>query len=96
MRSVRDFLRAVSTIVPEFTTHWSNDIVKSQKVGQTTPDLYELVEHFRDHQREGSIDRRLRYVTPRPGQKSGTPHDFSEPAKNTPLVKTTPVYAILG
>ena len=54
-RSVRDFLRAVSTIAPEFATYWSNDILKAQRAGQparlTTPDLYEIVEHFRDHRR---------------------------------------------
>jgi hypothetical protein len=26
--SVRDFLQAISTIVPEFATDWSNDIAK--------------------------------------------------------------------
>ena len=66
-RSVRDFLRAVSTTAPEFATYWSNDILKSQRAGQqtgqaagqqagqqagqTAPDLYEIVEHFRDHRR---------------------------------------------
>jgi hypothetical protein len=50
-RSVRDFLRAVSNTDSEFATYWSNDISKSQKANQTTPDLYEIVEHFRDHRR---------------------------------------------
>jgi hypothetical protein len=50
-RPVRDFLRAVSTTAPEFAIYWSNDIAKSEKAKQITPDLYEIVEHFRDHRR---------------------------------------------
>jgi hypothetical protein len=54
-RPVRDFLRAVSILAPEFATYWSNDILKSQQAGQqagqTALDLYVIVEHFRDHRR---------------------------------------------
>jgi hypothetical protein len=49
IRPVRDFLRAVATIIPEFSTYWINDIAKAQ--GQNVPDLYRIVELFRDHRR---------------------------------------------
>ena len=48
-RPVRDFLRAVATVIPEFSTYWINDIAKTQ--GQNAPDLYRIVELFRDHRR---------------------------------------------
>jgi hypothetical protein len=48
-RAVRDLLRAVSSIIPEFSTYWVNDINKTG--GQDAPDLYRIMELFRDHQR---------------------------------------------
>lgn len=54
-RAVRDFLRAVATIIPEFSTYWINDIAKAQ--GQNIPDLYRMVELFRDHRRHLITER---------------------------------------
>jgi hypothetical protein len=54
-RAVRDFLRAVSTIIPEFSTYWVNDIAKTG--GQDGPDLYRMVELFRDHRRHLAVEK---------------------------------------
>jgi hypothetical protein len=54
-RAVRDFLRAVSTIIPEFSTYWVNDMAKAGC--QDGPDLYRMVELFRDHQRHLAIEK---------------------------------------
>ena len=51
VRPVRDFLRAVSTISPEFSTYWINDTTKAQKERKDTPDLYRIVELSGDHRR---------------------------------------------
>ena len=50
-RAVRDFLRAVSTITPEFSIYWINDILKMQETGQNPPDLFRMVEYYRNHRR---------------------------------------------
>ncbi len=76
-RSVRDFLRAVSTTAPEFATYWSNDIAKSQKANQTTPDLYEIVEHFRDHRRHLAATEKAQSVA------------FATDAPSEPVPRTT-------
>jgi hypothetical protein len=54
-RAVRDFLRAVSTIIPEFSTYWVNDMAKAG--GQDAPDLYRMVELFRDHRRHLAVEK---------------------------------------
>lgn len=54
-RAVRDFLRAVSSIIPEFSTYWVNDIAKAG--GQDAPDLYRMVELFRDHRRHLAVEK---------------------------------------
>jgi len=54
-RAIRDFLRAVSTIIPEFSTYWINDIAKTG--AQAGPDLYRMVELFRDHRRHLAIEK---------------------------------------
>jgi len=48
------------SIIPEFSTYWINDIAKTG--AQAGPDLYRIVELFRDHRRhlaveEGHISR---------------------------------------
>jgi hypothetical protein len=53
--AMRDFLRAVSTIIPEFSTYWVNDIAKSG--GQDGSDLYRMVELFRDHRRHLAVEK---------------------------------------
>jgi hypothetical protein len=72
-RAVRDFLRAVSTIIPEFSTYWVNDIAKTG--GQDGPDLYRMVELFRDHRRHLAIEKghvsRSTFTTTFQGQGQG-------------------------
>jgi hypothetical protein len=53
---VRDLLRAVSSIIPEFSTYWVNDINKTG--GQDASNLYRIVELFRDHQRHLAVEKR--------------------------------------
>jgi hypothetical protein len=43
-RAVRDFVRAVATIIPESSIYWTNDISKAKDLGQNAPDLYRIVE----------------------------------------------------
>jgi hypothetical protein len=71
VRAVRDFLRAVATIIPEFSTYWINNIAKAQD--QNVPDLYRMVELFRDHRRhltteEGQISHSI-FATTVQGQQ---------------------------
>jgi hypothetical protein len=54
-RAVRDFLRAVSSIIPEFSTYWVNDMAKED--GQDAPDLYRMVELFRDQRRHLAVEK---------------------------------------
>ena len=56
-RAVRNFLRAVSTIIPEFPTYWINDISKTKKLGQNLPDLFRIVELFRNHRRHLAAEK---------------------------------------
>jgi transposase InsO family protein len=87
VRAVRDFLRAVSTIIPEFSTYWVNDIAKTG--GQDGPDLYRMVELFRDHRRhlaieKGHVSRSAFTTTFQEGNRMkkdclcGEPHRFKE------------------
>jgi hypothetical protein len=48
-RANRYFLRAISTLAPEFATYWRNEIAKEKRRGQTALSLDSLVEEFRDH-----------------------------------------------
>jgi hypothetical protein len=92
-RAVRDFLRAVSSIVPEFSTYWVNDMAKAG--GQDGPDLYRMVELFRDHRRHLAIEKghmsQLAFATTFQGQDQdqqpqerdrdclcGEPHRFKD------------------
>ena len=50
-----NFLRAVSSIIPEFSTYWINDIAKGG--GQDSPDLYRMVELFRDQRRHLAVEQ---------------------------------------
>jgi hypothetical protein len=52
---VRDFLRTVSSIIPEFSTYWVNDIAKTG--GQDVPDLYQMMESFRDYRRHLAVEK---------------------------------------
>jgi hypothetical protein len=54
-RAVRDFLCAVSSIIPEFSTYWVNDMAKAG--GQDAPDLYRVVELSRDHRRHLAVEK---------------------------------------
>ena len=54
-RAVRDFLRAVLSIIPEFSTYWVNDMAKVG--GQDAPGLYRMVELFRDHRRHLAVEK---------------------------------------
>jgi hypothetical protein len=54
-RAVRDFLRTVSSIIPEFSTYWVNDIAKTD--GQDVPDLYQMMEPFRDYRRHLAVEK---------------------------------------
>ena len=54
-RAVRDFLRAVSSITSEFLAYWVNDMVKAG--GQGAPDLYRMIELFRDHRRHLAVEK---------------------------------------
>lgn len=56
-RAVRDFLRAVATTIPEFSTYWINDISKTKALGQDPPDLYRIVELFRNHRRHLTAEK---------------------------------------
>ena len=47
-RPLFDFLNAISTISPGFTDYWLNDIQKQQDKGEELPDLYKIVELFRN------------------------------------------------
>jgi hypothetical protein len=64
-RAVRDFLRAVATLVPEFSTYWVNDISKTKGLGQDPPDLFQIVELFRNHRRHLAAEK---------GQKAARGH----------------------
>ena|SRR2546423_1238615 len=48
-RATRDFLRAISSIAPEFAIYWRNDITKEEKRGHTASSLDDLIEEFRDY-----------------------------------------------
>jgi hypothetical protein len=54
-RAIRGFLCAVSTITPEFSTYWVNDIARTG--GQDGPDLYRMIELSRDHQRHLAVEK---------------------------------------
>jgi hypothetical protein len=55
-RAIRDFFRAVLSIIPEFSTYWVNDIVKTR--GQDGPDLYRIIKLFQDHRRHLAVEKR--------------------------------------
>jgi hypothetical protein len=50
-RPLFDFLTAISRISPEFTNAWMIDIQRMQDKGDDLPDLYKMVELFRNNQR---------------------------------------------
>jgi len=50
-RPLFDFLTSISRISPEFTNAWMIDIQRMQDKGDDLPDLYKMVELFRNNQR---------------------------------------------
>jgi hypothetical protein len=47
----------VSSITPEFAAIWSRETRKAQKEGKTLPDLFEVVEEYRDYRRQFIVDK---------------------------------------
>ena len=50
-RAVYDFLQAISTIAPEFSSVWMVNLQTQADSGKEIPDLHKIVELFRNHQR---------------------------------------------
>jgi hypothetical protein len=50
-RSLFDFLHAISKVAPEFASVWRVSLQKKRQKGKDLPDLYNLVELFRDDMR---------------------------------------------
>jgi len=55
-RAVRDFLSAVSSITPEFAAIWSAETRKAHKEARTLPNLFEVVEEYRDYRRQFAVN----------------------------------------
>src|SRR5438034_10564601 len=50
-RSLFDFLNAVSGIISGFSEYWLREIQRKQDKGKALPDLYKIVELFRNDMR---------------------------------------------
>ena len=48
-RLIYDFLQAVKDVAPDFTGYWKVRIQSSEQLGEKIPDVYQLLEHFRNH-----------------------------------------------
>src|SRR5579862_4653577 len=48
-RPIYDFLQAVKDVAPDFTGYWKVRIQSSEQLGERIPDVYQLLEHFRNH-----------------------------------------------
>ena len=46
-----DFLNAIATIAPEFATLWNTKISRKQKSRKEVPDIYEVIDEFRNDRR---------------------------------------------
>jgi hypothetical protein len=56
-RPLYDFLNAISGIAPEFTNVWTINIQMKLDSGETLPDLYKIVELFRNNRRLSNARR---------------------------------------
>ena len=50
-RSLFDFLNAIASISPGFSDAWMMRIQEKQDIGETLPDLYKMIELFRNNRR---------------------------------------------
>jgi hypothetical protein len=56
-RPLYDFLKAISGIAPEFANVWTINIQMKLDSGDALPDLYKIVELFRNNRRLSSVQR---------------------------------------
>jgi len=57
-RSLFDFLNAIASISPGFSDAWMMRIQEKQDAGETLPDLYKMVELFRNNRRLVNAQKR--------------------------------------
>src|SRR5204863_9614329 len=54
---IYDFLQTVSDISPEFSNVWTVNLQTKEVDGEPLPDLYRIVELFRNHQRLSNVPK---------------------------------------
>jgi len=80
-RSLFDFLNAISTISPEFANVWIVNIQEREDAGTPLPDLYKIIELYRNNQRLIKVKEPPSYGA-FPASYQGKPADPDKPRKS--------------
>jgi hypothetical protein len=84
-RSLYDFLNAISGIAPEFTNIWTINIQMKLDSDETLPDLYKIVELFRNNRRLSNAQKSHISHSAFPASFQGQSIDKNESEKKHPL-----------
>ena len=78
-RPIYDFLQAVKDMTPDFTSFWKICIQSLEQLGEDVPDIYRILEHFRNHIRIENAEKGQTahgaFVSSLQGQKLGQKED---------------------
>src|SRR5271170_1633720 len=85
-RPLYDFLNAISGIAPEFANVWTINIQMKLDSGDALPDLYKIVELFRNNRRLSNAQKGLATHGAFPASFQGQSIEKNEPEKNEPCL----------
>jgi hypothetical protein len=82
-RSLFDFLNAIASISPGFSDAWMMRVQEKQDAGETLPDLYKIVELFRNNRRLVNAQKGLPSHSAFPATYQGKPLSSSDNTSKT-------------